>query len=141
MGGGRLSSLNAFRSTLIALDLKLEDCWSNCVKLENWPRPMRERSQALEVATQSNIVSSSSSLFEYSGLQHNFSLGMHPSLDENNLRGSRLITRLRFGALWLMHMERIASVLKLPDDQGRCLLCWKKQACLLLLLVRKIPVA
>ena len=80
--------------------------------------------QALEVATQSNIVSSSSSQVLYSGLQHNFSLGMHPYLDDkDNLWGTRLMTRLGFGALWLM--ERIASVLKLklPDDQGRCLLC------------------
>ena len=48
-GGGHLSSLNAFRSTLIAMDF--ESCWSNCSTLENWPRMLRERSQALEVAT------------------------------------------------------------------------------------------
>ena len=100
-GGGHLSSLNAFRSTLIAMDF--ESCWSNCSTLENWPRVLRERSQALEVATQSEFFSSSSSLALYSGLQHHFSLGIHPYLDDrNNHRGTRLMSRLRFGSLWLM---------------------------------------
>jgi hypothetical protein len=119
-GLGRLSSLNSFRSTLLALDF--ESCWNDCSTLEDWSTVFQVRSLELEISAQASVMANTSSLSLYAGLEHNFSLGLHPYLDDrDNLRGTRLMSRLRHGSLWLM--QRVASVLRLPRAEGACLLC------------------
>ena len=119
-GGGKYSSLNAFRDCLA--DLGFDHYWINGCADSDWSSRVHVTSRLVVLEEEAAKMAHSSSLQLFRRLRHDFSSGTHAYLhDRQNRLGTRLKSSLRFGTLWLL--SRVASVLKWPRSGGACLLC------------------
>jgi len=119
-GRGRLSCLNSFRDCLC--EVGLQPHWEACSAPPGWKDTIRDAVADLHHVEMAKAVQTTSSLRLFSSLGQVYSDGTHAHLDDrSNILGSRLLSGLRFGSLWLM--KRVASTLNWPPAGGICLLC------------------
>ena len=109
-GLGRFSLVRNFKSTLAAVGLS--SYWTSRsagLDEEIWRDMVWNQCCAQEHAEWLHEVSLCSSLRFYLGIGHTPDLGIPPYLDDRaNLSGTRIMSRLRLGTLWVM--QRVSKV-------------------------------